>query len=73
MGETCESVSETAPLGIRSPGRRVDQARVALEQLLAHAPEVSCAKFAGNPMFGGAQILERFIALLREAGPPDGQ
>ena len=49
---------------------RKEETRVALEQLLILAPEVSCAQFADNPMFGGPKALKRFITLLQKAGLP---
>ncbi len=51
---------------------RDEEARAALGELLAQAPETTCAKFEGNPMFGGPEVLERFIDALRNAGLPEG-
>jgi len=50
---------------------RKEEARAALDDLLAHAPGVTCEKFLGNPMFGGPEVLERFIDALRMAGLPE--
>ena len=50
---------------------RKEEARAALNDLLAHAPGMACVKFRGNPMFGGPEILQRFVGALREAGLPE--
>jgi adenylate cyclase len=50
---------------------RREEAQTALADLLAHAPGASCAKFQDNPMFGGADVLSRFIDALRAAGLPE--
>ncbi len=49
---------------------RQEEARTALNDLLAHAPGMSCAKYRGNP-FGALEVMERFVAALREAGLPE--
>jgi Flp pilus assembly protein TadD len=49
---------------------RQEEARVALNDLLAHAPEMSCAKYQENP-FGAPEVMERFVDALREAGLPE--
>ena len=49
---------------------RQEEARAALNDLLAHAPGVSCAKYRENP-FGGPEVMERFADALREAGLPE--
>ena len=48
-----------------------EEARQALDDLQAHAPGTSCAKFRKNPMFGGLEVMERFIEALRQAGLPE--
>lgn len=35
------------------------------------APEVSCSRFEYNPMFGGPEVLGRFMDALRKTGLPD--
>ncbi len=50
-------------------GRR-EEARAALNDLLAHAPGVSCVKYRENT-FGGPEVMERFADALREAGLPE--
>ncbi len=49
---------------------RQEEARAALNDLLAHAPGVSCVKYRENP-FGGPEVMERFVDALREAGLPE--
>jgi len=49
---------------------RIDEARTALKDLLAHAPRTSCAKYRENP-FGGPKVMKRFVDALREAGLPE--
>jgi len=46
---------------------RHEEARAALNDLLAHASGMSCAKYRENP-FGGPEVMERFADALREAG-----
>ena len=48
---------------------RQQEARAALDDLLAHAPGVSCVKYRENP-FGGPEVMERFVDALREAACP---
>jgi tetratricopeptide (TPR) repeat protein len=50
--------------------KRQKEARAALNDLLAHAPGMSCAKYREN-RFGGPEVMERFIDALREAGLPE--
>jgi adenylate cyclase len=50
-------------------GRR-EEARVALDDLLAHAPEITCAKYRENH-FGAPEVMARFADALREAGLPE--
>jgi TolB-like protein len=50
-------------------GRR-DEAGVALDDLLAHAPNITCAKFREN-RFGAPEVMERFADVLRETGLPE--
>ena len=50
---------------------RMEEARAALKILLTHAPGMACIRFQGNPMFGGSEVLERFVDALREAGLPE--
>jgi adenylate cyclase len=50
-------------------GRR-EEARVALDDLLAHAPNMTCAKFREN-QFGAPDAMARFADALREAGLPE--
>jgi len=50
---------------------RKGEAQAALKDLLVFAPDMSCVKFQGNPMFGGPEVLKRFIGALREAGLPE--
>jgi adenylate cyclase len=49
---------------------RQDEARVALKDLLAHAPGMTCAKYRENP-FGASEMMERIVDALREAGLPE--
>ena len=49
---------------------RQEEARVALKDLLTHAPGMSCAKYRENP-FGAPEMMERFVDALREAGLPE--
>lgn len=49
---------------------RKDEARAAVDDLLAHAPEMSCAKYREN-LFGAPDVMERFADALREAGLPE--
>ncbi len=49
---------------------RPEEARAALDDLLAHAPGMSCVKYRENP-FGGPEVMERFVDALREAGLPE--
>lgn len=49
---------------------RQKEARAALNDLLAHAPGMSCAKYRGNP-FGGPEAMGRLVDALREAGLPE--
>ncbi|MCH6578632.1 MAG: tetratricopeptide repeat protein, partial [Proteobacteria bacterium] len=49
---------------------RQEEARAALDDLLAHAPGMSCVKYRENP-FGGPEVMERFVDALREAGLPE--
>jgi tetratricopeptide (TPR) repeat protein len=49
---------------------RQEEARVALNDLLAHAPGISCVKYRENP-FGGPEVMKRFVDALREAGLPE--
>jgi tetratricopeptide (TPR) repeat protein len=48
---------------------REEEARAALDDLLAHAPEMSCAKYLAIP-FTGPEAMERLVDGLREAGLP---
>jgi adenylate cyclase len=49
---------------------RQEEARVALKNLVAHAPGMSCAKYRENP-FEAPELIERFVDALREAGLPE--
>ncbi len=49
---------------------RPEEARAALDDLLAHAPGMSCAKYRENP-FGAPEAMERFVDALSEAGLPE--
>ncbi len=49
---------------------RQEEARAALNDLLAHAPGISCVKYRENP-WGGPEVTERFVDALREAGLPE--
>lgn len=49
---------------------RQEEARAALNELLAHAPGISCVKYRENP-FGAPEVMERFADALREAGLPE--
>ena len=49
---------------------RQQEARAALDDLLAHAPGISCVKYRENP-FGAPQVMARFVDALREAGLPE--
>jgi len=46
-----------------------EEARLAVDGLLAHAPEMSCAKYRDNP-FGTPTVMQRFVDALRIAGLP---
>jgi TolB-like protein len=46
---------------------REQEARAALDDLLAHAPGISCVKYRENP-FGAPEVMARFIDALGEAG-----
>ncbi len=46
---------------------RPEEARAALDDLLAHAPGISCVKYRENP-FAGPEFMERFVDAMREAG-----
>ena len=46
---------------------RKEEAQAALNDLLANAPGISCAKYRENT-FGGPEVMERFADALREAG-----
>ena len=50
-------------------GRR-EEARVVLDDLLAHAPRITCAQFREN-QFGTPKVMARFADTLREAGLPE--
>jgi hypothetical protein len=49
---------------------RQEEARAALNDLLAHAPGMSCVKYRENP-FVGPEVMDRFVDALREAGLPE--
>ncbi len=49
---------------------RMEEARVAVNDLLVHAPGMSCAKYR-DYRFGGAKAMKRFIDALRKAGLPE--
>jgi len=49
---------------------RKDEARAAVDDLLAHAPGLSYAKYREN-LFGTPEVMERLAAALREAGLPE--
>ena len=49
---------------------RQEEARAALNDLLAHAPGMSCVKYRENP-FVGPEGMDRFVDALREAGLPE--
>jgi adenylate cyclase len=49
---------------------REQEAREALDDLLAHAPGMSCAKYREN-RFGAPEVMERFVDALGEAGLPE--
>ena len=49
---------------------REQEARAALDDLLAHAPGMSCAKYREN-RFGAPEVMERFVDALGEAGLPE--
>ncbi len=49
---------------------REEEARIALNDLLAHAPGMSCAKYRENP-FGAPEVMARLADALREAGLPE--
>ena len=43
---------------------RQEEAQAALNDLLTHAPRMTCAKYRENP-FGAPEIMERFVDALR--------
>ena len=47
-----------------------DEARVAIEDLRAHAPAMTCTKYREN-LFGIAPIMASFADALGEAGLPE--
>ncbi len=49
---------------------RQEEARAALNDLLAHAPGMSCTKYREN-LFGTPKVMARFADALREAGLPE--
>jgi TolB-like protein/Flp pilus assembly protein TadD len=49
---------------------RQEEAQTALEDLMAHAPGMSCAKYRDN-RFGGPEAMGRLVEALREAGLPE--
>ena len=49
---------------------RQDEARAAVNDLLAHAPRLSYAKYREN-LFGTPKVMERLAGALREAGLPE--
>jgi tetratricopeptide (TPR) repeat protein len=49
---------------------RMEEAREAVNDLLQHAPGMSCAKYR-EYRFGGPEAMERFVDALRKAGLPD--
>ncbi len=49
---------------------RKEEARAALNDLLAHAPGMSCANYREDA-FGAPKVMERFVDALREAGLPE--
>ncbi len=49
---------------------REEEAGIALNDLLAHAPGLSCAKYRENP-FTGPEAMERLVDGLRGAGLPE--
>jgi hypothetical protein len=48
---------------------RQDEARAAINDLLAHAPGMSCSKYQEN-QFGSPKVMKRLADSLREAGLP---
>ena len=50
---------------------RGEEARGAVDDLLAHAPATTCAKFRGHPYFGSPEVMERFVEALRASGLPE--
>ncbi len=54
---------------LAKPGR-LDEARAAVEDLLAHAPDLTYTTYRKTPV-GTAQVMERFAGALQEAGLPD--
>ncbi len=48
---------------------RMDEARVAVTDLMAHAPGITCGKYEGN-LFGTPQVMARLVDALRQAGLP---
>ena len=49
---------------------RLDEGRVAVNDLLAHAPGLTYTKYRAN-LFGTSEVMERLAAALREAGLPE--
>jgi adenylate cyclase len=49
---------------------RLDEARAAVADLLAHAPGLTSSKYREN-LFGTPEVMERLAAALREAGLPE--
>ncbi len=49
---------------------RLDEARAAVVDLLAHAPRLTHAKYREN-LFGTPNVMERLAGALRDAGLPD--
>ncbi len=49
---------------------RLDEGRVAVNDLLAHAPGLTYTKYRAN-LFGTSEVMERLAAALRKAGLPE--
>ncbi len=69
-GPTPRSMTLACHAAVLSRLGRRDEARVAVNDLLAHAPGMSCAKCRENP-FGAAAVIEHLADALGDAGLPD--
>ena len=70
LGPNPRTMTHSVLTAVLSKLGREEEARTALDDLLAHAPEMSCAKYRENP-FAGPEAMARLVEGLREAGLPE--